>query len=506
MPSAPATPRAGVTRRLVGVLDTRLGHRFVVVLNVLVLLTATAPFVLWEGFGPAQFAQVDLGQAPDQLAMEPGTPLAVPQSAGGDGWQATDLPFDLSPTTVVTLVFSVGSKDLDPAEADRLRVHDAADRGGDGLTDTMMLVVADRATRQVALLSIPRDLWMHARGHRINATLNAAGLQAFVDDVSRASGLPIHHLVQMNFGAFARLVDAVGGVAVPVDRPLADVPAVLYVPEAGCWRFDGAAALAWSRSRHTLTRDGEAWVTDRSASDFGRIERQQQLLGAVWEQVRRPGTVGSIPDLLAVARDGLVVDEGLGVQQVRDLLAVFGDMAAGRVEGHTLPTTGQWIDGNAAQVLDPTRATEVLTRLRTWPPETRQSAPASTVRPEGRAAPTVLAAPMALALPTDSTCTMATAQPLPDPREPLWGVARSTGGTGTDGGGDAPDPPASGGDRPAPDGADEDPPASEDPSEDPASSDAPDETPSEPTPDDEAPSPSPSESDDDGFPLPLPGD
>lgn len=494
MPVPPLHPHSSgeavlaVARRAARVLSSRPGRRVVVGINVLVLLLAVAPFALWEGMGPSRFADVQLGQRPGATDLPPGPqasdpdahPDAVEATATEAPWRAADLPFDLSPTTTVTLVFSVGSKGLADDEAERLRVHDVDDRGGDGLTDSMMLVVADRATREVALLSLPRDLWVHERGHRINATFNLAGLQALVDDVGRASGLPIHHLVRLNFGAFARLIDAVGGVPMYVDRPLADVPAVLYVPRRGCWLFDGAAALAWSRSRKTLTRtDAGGWVTDASASDFGRIDRQQALLGTLWDQIRSPGTIGALPELFGVARHGLVVDDDLGVQQVRDLLAVFGEVASGHVESYTLPTTGRWIRGAAAQVVVPHAATPILTRLRTWPPSSGGAAGAGATTPRPDRDDVVLAAPSTLALPSNP-CTRDLAQALPDPRPPLGALVAWQEGRGPGPSGDERGEPVA---------------------------------PSEPTPSDDpsgrdggpSPSPSPSDRDDNLLDLPVPG-
>lgn len=510
--AASHTPPVG--RRLHAALATRSGRRAIAAVNVVVLVAALAPFALWEGFGPPRFDEVELGRHPDLLEVEAGAPLATPgDTADHEPWQAASLPYDLSPTTTVTLVFSVGSKGVDPDEAAELRVHDVGDRGADGLTDTMMLVVADRATGRVALLSVPRDLWVFARGHRINATFNRHGAQALVDDVSSLSGLPIHHLVQVNFAAFARLVDALGGVAMSVDRPLADVPAVLYVPEPGCWRFDGASALAWARSRHTRTQQARGdWVADRSASDFGRIERQQALLGATWDQVRSPGAITSLPELLGVARDGLVVDDGLGVQQVRDLMAAFGDVAAGHVEGHTLPTTGRRIGQAAAQVVEPRAASEVLTRLRTWPPrDTDHAPPSARPLPDRTLGGPLLAAPDTLALPTDTECTVDVARPLPDPREPLWGVAAQTGaGTSDETPVGESAPPASDDtqeeaprDAPGPDHGTDAPPAADDDATGPA--DEPSPEPEDPDGPDPEPSPSPSPSESSWIPVPLPG-
>ena len=339
-----------VLRVVVG-FDSLWTRRAIAVLNVLVLVGAALPFVLWETLGPARFDALDLGRDPGSVALGiDGRPSSADEAATlrEPELYAPHIALDLGPGVVTTLIFSVGSRGLSDAEASRLRIDDLDQRGADGLTDTLMVLVADTNTQQAALLSIPRDLWVFHRGHRINASFNRHGTQGLVDDVSLVTGLPIDHVIRLNFSAFANLVDAVGGVALSVSEPMADLASVLYVPRAGCWRFDGAAGLAYVRSRRTLTRTSSgSWVSDSSASDFGRISRQQQLLGAVWDQIRGPSILPRVPDLLATARDGLVVDRGLGVQQVRDLASTFGQVAAGGIENFTLPTVGRRI-GQAA--------------------------------------------------------------------------------------------------------------------------------------------------------------
>ena len=453
--------------------DGRLRHRWllraVAATNVVLLAVAVAPFLVWSSLGPERFDDLDL----DGLSREAIVSGAVPTAT-------------LAPTVRVTLLYSVGSRGMTAEEAARLRIDDLGDRGGDGLTDTMMVLVADTVTRKAALLSIPRDLWMFHRGHRINASLNRAGIQALVDDVSGVTGLPIHHVVQVNFGAFADLVDAVGGVALPVDRPLADLYSVLYVPEPGCWRFTGADALGYARSRHTLTLHDGRWRADATASDFGRMARQRELLGAVWDQVRGPSLLTRLPELIDVARRGLVVDDGLGVQDVRDLASAFADVSAGLVESLQLPTFGRRINGAAAQVLDEAAAAPLLARLQAWPPddpaptETPTAAPADA--PPGSAPPdgpggrvrAAAAAPIVLAQP--APCHLGIAKPLPDPRAPLGGIAAKLGGgarVSTDdeddaGDGSAPtDSPTDVGTEPAPTETVTEPAPSESPTEEP---------------------------------------
>ncbi len=406
--------------------NTLWTRRTIAALNVLVLIGALLPFVLWETFGPARFEALDLGRDPGSVALGiDGRPEAADDGADLRAAElyAPHIALDLGPGVVTTLIYSVGSRGLSDAEASRLRIDDLDQRGADGLTDTLMVLVADTNTQQAALLSIPRDLWVFHRGHRINASFNRHGTQGLVDDVSLVTGLPIDHVIRLNFSAFANLVDAVGGVALSVDEPMADLASVLYVPRAGCWRFDGAAGLAYVRSRRTLTRTASGdWVADSSASDFGRISRQQQLLGAVWDQIRGPSILPRIPDLLATARDGLVVDRGLGVQQVRDLMTTFGQVAAGGIENFTLPTVGRRIGQAAAQVIDNAPAEPIIRRLRTWPPEAGDAA--ALARTDLLAAGVLAADVVAtdvVALP--SGCATSAALRLPDPRGPLGVIA-----------------------------------------------------------------------------------
>lgn len=404
---------------------SRATVRTVMAVNLVIILLAATPFLLWNLFGPDRFDDLAAGPVEPEPLTEPAPePTAVPslpsepaspsETATEDlslrDVLAPDVPLALADTVRVTLVFSVGSQGITAEEARRLRINDFEARGRDGLTDTMFLLVADTVTEQAAVFSIPRDLWLYRRGHRINETYNRRGTQEFVQDVSNVTGLPIHHVVRVNFVAFANLVDRIGGVALKVDRPLADLSSVLYVPREGCWRFDGAAALAHVRSRHTLTRQSDGdWVNDNSASDIGRMGRQRDVLGAAWERVRGAQLIPRIPDLLATARQGLVVDAGLGVQQVVDLAAAFEELSAGRVEAYVLPTYGQRIGRAAAQLIDQDAGRPIAERLRSWPPPVDVPPDDSVGLP-----PTIE---------VDPSCNLDTATELPVPEPALAAIA-----------------------------------------------------------------------------------
>ncbi|MBW3663857.1 MAG: LCP family protein [Actinobacteria bacterium] len=425
--------------------EPRYVHRRRAIVGAVVALTLLgAPMLWWNAVGPERLEGLDLGAVPS------------PRAAA-----ATEIPvaseLDLGEHVKVFVLFSTGSTGVSREEARRLRINDLEERGGDLLTDTVLLLVTDPATRQAALVSVPRDLWLFDRGHRINETFARHGLQAFLDDIAAVTGLPVHHVVRVNFASFARLVDGIGGVALAVERPLADLYANLYVPRAGCWRFDGAAALAYARSRHTLTRSRDAWVTDRSASDLHRTGRQRQLLAAAWEQVRGPGIVGDIPDLIRAAND-LTFDAALGMGDLLDLARTFSDVAAGRVESYVLPTAGRRMGRAAAQVLDQQLAAPLLDRLRSWPPGDEPASAATETAPTDPAPPdpgptetgSTETAPTAAAsseptprrtpsrpVPRPSVsprtlpeppagCTRGTASVLPDPLGPLLDIVRGS--------------------------------------------------------------------------------
>lgn len=450
---------------------TRPTVRAIAAASVVLMLLAATPFVLWNWFGPDRFDDLQAGPVEPEPVPEPAPePTATPSLTPSETISiddevseappvhldvlAPDVPLQLADTVRVTLVFSVGSQGISEEEARRLRINDFGARGRDGLTDTMFLLIADTATKQAAVFSIPRDLWLYRRGHRINETFNRRGTQEFVQDISNVTGLPIHHVVRVNFTAFANLVDRIGGVALSIERPLADLSSVLYVPQAGCWRFDGAAALAHVRSRHTLTRQADGdWVTDPSASDIGRMGRQRDVLGAAWERVRGAQLIAHIPDLLATAREGLVVDAGLGVGELRDLAGSFEELSAGRIEAYVLPTTGRRIGRAAAQIINQEAGRPIAQRLRSWPP-----APDAPPDDSVGIPPT---------LNVDPACSLDTAVDLPAPEGPLAAIA-----AGEDPVYEPPTAP-----EPSPSGT---PSASESPSRSEADADA--DAPSEPSP------------------------
>ncbi|MCX6806654.1 MAG: LCP family protein [Candidatus Berkelbacteria bacterium] len=182
---------------------------------------------------------------------------------------------------------------------------------GGNLTDTIILASFDPVNKKVALLSIPRDLYVpidkagynkinyaHAYGEENNKT-TGGGPELAKKTVSKVLDVPVHYFVRMDFEGFTKLIDAVGGVDIYVEKTISDpyYPAtdmVGYDPiyiKAGWQHMDGKLALKYTRSRETT-------------SDFDRSARQQTLIKAFFEKalsvnvLLNPKTTTSIINIL----------------------------------------------------------------------------------------------------------------------------------------------------------------------------------------------------------------
>ena len=131
-------------------------------------------------------------------------------------------------------------------------------------SDTTMLVHLSGDRENVTVVSIPRDLMVtlpectmadgtptYSYTDRFNAAFSIGGPECTIRAATALTGLPINHFVVVDFTAFERAIDALGGVEVCLTRPVTDPLAVLDLP-AGVSRVDGAQGLAFGRAPTSL--------------------------------------------------------------------------------------------------------------------------------------------------------------------------------------------------------------------------------------------------------------
>lgn len=141
-------------------------------------------------------------------------------------------------------------------------------------TDTMMVIHVSEDHSKVTVVSLPRDTWTTVPGkglHKINAAYQLGGPKLATRTVQTATGLTLHHYVEVNVLGFIEVVDALGGISVCTPVPINDPKTALNL-EPGTYSFDGVKALAYARTRAT------------ARSDLDRIDRQQQVISALLNQ------------------------------------------------------------------------------------------------------------------------------------------------------------------------------------------------------------------------------
>lgn len=216
------------------------------------------------------------------------------------------------------------------------------DKSGTARTDTIKLVSVDLKKPSIAVLSIPRDTWVEIPGHkdgRINGAYQLGGAkeadrlalatETVTDLLNTVSGEEIHidHYVRIQTGGFIKIIDALGGVELNVEKQMDydDPSQDLHIHlQPGLQRLDGYNAMCYARFRH----DAE--------SDYGRIRRQDQLMRALAKQLSSPDADKKLTRQIGVLVEMLKTDIA-----DTDLLALkhLGDqLGIDNVYATTLPT------------------------------------------------------------------------------------------------------------------------------------------------------------------------
>ncbi len=261
--------------------------------------------------GNSELATLDL--LPSSFRIQPAEP-AIDGTEGEESAgtadelaQAEEAPAAMPPINILLM-----GTDARPGEADIPR------------TDTMILLTFDPQHGTAGLLSLPRDLWVPIPGYGYETKINTAyqigetqgypggGAQLAKNTVSSFIGQPVQYYALVNFQGFVELIDLIGGVDVVVPKtiyddayPTDDYETMVFYLEAGQQHLDGETALKYVRTRN---------VDD----DYGRAERQQQVIRAVADKVLRAGMLPSLltklPRLAYTMRSSIDTDIPMALQ------------------------------------------------------------------------------------------------------------------------------------------------------------------------------------------------
>ncbi len=239
---------------------------------------------------------------------------------------------------------------------------DCENQGTAYRTDTMMLATLDPVGMTAGLLSIPRDLWVEIPGYE-NDTINTANFRGdaysypgggpalAVKTVEANFGVNVDYYVRMDFTAFEKVIDLIGGIdinnAEDINDPEYPDSACGFEPfvlSAGPHHLGGHDALRYARTRHNST-------------DIARGERQREVALAVLKRVKDPAL---LPTLLSQA-PGLyqALNENVRTNLTLDQIGALGMLAKDipldkvRQEGITYEYVQEYVTPEGRQVLMP---------------------------------------------------------------------------------------------------------------------------------------------------------
>lgn len=214
---------------------------------------------------------------------------------------------------------------------------------GGTLTDTIQVISIDPDEKSMAMLSIPRDLYVEVRDPKYYGKINSVyytgekqtkqgGANLMKQEVGKILDLPIHYYVGLDFTGFKKAIDAVGGIDIDVDRAIYDPlfpndSMTGYDPfriSAGEHHMNGETALKFTRSRETT-------------SDFDRSARQQKVISAFKDKILSSGTLSNpekVISLLNIAGSNIKTD--FSVSEIKALANLLKDIDSSKTVSKVL--------------------------------------------------------------------------------------------------------------------------------------------------------------------------
>ncbi|WP_413307056.1 LCP family protein [Bacillus sp. 1P10SD] len=237
-------------------------------------------------------------------------------------------------------------KKLDPISILLVGVDER--KGDKGRTDSMLVITVNPENKITKILSIPRDTRTKLinknnpnKNHmdKINAAYAYGGIEESIDTVENFINVPIDYYVQVNMEGFKDIVDAVGGI--DVDNKYAfELDGVTL--RKGPQHLNGTKALQYARMRKADPR-----------GDFGRAERQREVISKIIEKGKSISTLTKYDDILAALENNiktnLTLNDMIGIQSTYK-------PAAETIEKLEIQGEGKMINGGwYFQVEDETR-------------------------------------------------------------------------------------------------------------------------------------------------------
>ncbi|MEU9760581.1 LCP family protein [Streptomyces sp. NPDC047985] len=255
-------------------------------------------------------------------------------------------------------------------DEDKKRLHTGSAEGK--RTDSMMIL--HDGSNGPTLISLPRDSNVEipsykgsdsgklypARGRftKLNAAYAEDGPELLVRTVEFNTGLHIDHYVEIGFGGFANIVDAIGGVEMDIPKAFKDKKSGADF-QAGKQTLNGEQSLAFVRTRYAF-----------AGSDLDRTKNQQKFLAALASQTATPSTILNpfkLYPTMNAGLDTLIVDEDMSIWSLGQMFFAMKGVTGGDGTSMNMPISGTsggnlvWDKAKVKQLVDQLNNDEKVT-------------------------------------------------------------------------------------------------------------------------------------------------
>ena len=234
-------------------------------------------------------------------------------------------------------------------------------------SDTMILLNLDLKNRNIRFMSIPRDTYVEVPGHaftKINATINEdyysdGGVALTLKTVEKLIESDVKLYIQLDFEAFKKVVDAVDGVELKVEKDMYYVDptdGTCINLKEGMQMLDGDKALQYVRFRNDAQGD---FAKDYEGKVYGRVSRQTHFMWALARKLSVTRNLLVINQIINIATR--YTETNLDSSELLKLAMMFRDIKVDlNLKAINFPGRPDMIDGSSVVKIDPDELQEII--------------------------------------------------------------------------------------------------------------------------------------------------
>ncbi|EYE88479.1 hypothetical protein Q428_07805 [Fervidicella metallireducens AeB] len=226
-------------------------------------------------------------------------------------------------------------------------------------SDTIMLIRYNPSKEKIYMLSIPRDTRVSILGkmEKINAANLRGGTQLAIETIEKMLGVNIDYYAKIDYAAFRKCIDAVGGVDVTIQRDMnydaRDIS--IHFKKGQIVHLDGKKAEEYVRWRKNNNGGGYAM------GDLGRIATQQEFLLKVFEKAKSPAGILRLPKLISTVSNYVKTD--MDSKTMFKLALKLKNIGASNIEKRILDGEPRYINGVSYYIWDKEKNSEYVNKF-----------------------------------------------------------------------------------------------------------------------------------------------